>query len=187
MRRKILEVPVQLLYWSYPFFHVEVLGKSKVSLHVSFLNLTCFLWEDMFCYVIQAFVEMRHGLISTCNLCLFEHGECITLEKCLRHCVACWALRDVLTLKHRQKPTSELDPLFRRSLIKEGYGKLVDWRVGVHWSGTKLVGVVLAFLQVPGGRSLEQNDHPLNIRVGTLGDNWRELHCAKLRSLVDSR
>eukprot|EP00957_Ditylum_brightwellii_P036995 2801385-Ditylum_brightwellii.AAC.1 len=62
---------------------------------------------------------MRHGLTSTCNLCLFKHGECIALEKRLRHCLACWALRDVLTLKHCRKPTSELDPLFRRSLIKE--------------------------------------------------------------------
>eukprot|EP00957_Ditylum_brightwellii_P101298 7718896-Ditylum_brightwellii.AAC.1 len=61
-----------------------------------------------------------------CNLCLFKHGECFTLEKHLRYLVACWTLRDILTLKHRRKPTSELDLLFRGSFIKEGYGEIVD-------------------------------------------------------------
>eukprot|EP00957_Ditylum_brightwellii_P015637 1179901-Ditylum_brightwellii.AAC.1 len=95
----------------------------------------------MFCYVIQAFVEVRHSLISTCDLCLFKHGECVTLEKRLHHCVACWTLCDVLTLKHSQKPTSELDPLFGGSFIKEGYRELINWRCGICRSSTKLVGV----------------------------------------------
>eukprot|EP00957_Ditylum_brightwellii_P163623 12457918-Ditylum_brightwellii.AAC.1 len=119
----------------------------------------------MFGYVIQAFVEVRHGLISTCNLCLFEHGECITLEKSIRHRVACWTLCDVLTLKHRQKPMSKLDPLFRSSFIKEGYGKLINWRCGICGSSTKLVGV---------------NDCLFHIRFGTLGGGRCSLHRTKL-------
>eukprot|EP00957_Ditylum_brightwellii_P204088 15337619-Ditylum_brightwellii.AAC.1 len=138
MRRKILEVPVQLLHMSYPLFHGEILGEPKVSPRVMFLNLTHFLWEDMFCYAVQRFVEVRHSLISPYDLCLLEHGECVTLEKRLCHCLACWTLCDVLTLKHRRKPTSELDPLFRSSFIKEEYGELVHWRCGIRGSSTKL-------------------------------------------------
>eukprot|EP00957_Ditylum_brightwellii_P047350 3597327-Ditylum_brightwellii.AAC.1 len=63
----------------------------------------------MFCDVIQAFIEVRYGLISPYDLCLLEHGECVTLEKRLCHRVACWTLCGILTLKHRRKPTSEID------------------------------------------------------------------------------
>eukprot|EP00957_Ditylum_brightwellii_P022664 1709088-Ditylum_brightwellii.AAC.1 len=69
---------------------------------------------------------MRHCLVSTCNLCLLEDHQRVTLEKGLHNCVTCRALGNVLALKYCLETTSELDPLLRSSLIKERYGELVD-------------------------------------------------------------
>eukprot|EP00957_Ditylum_brightwellii_P089107 6785461-Ditylum_brightwellii.AAC.1 len=76
---------------------------------------------------------MRHCLVSTCNLRLLEDCQHVALKKGLCNRVTCKALGNVLALKYCLETTSELDPLLRRSLIKERYGELVDGEVTFAW------------------------------------------------------
>eukprot|EP00957_Ditylum_brightwellii_P003443 261103-Ditylum_brightwellii.AAC.1 len=62
---------------------------------------------------------MRHCLVSTCNICLIEDRQCITLEKSLRNRITWRAFHNVLALKYCSQTTSELDPLFRGPAVKE--------------------------------------------------------------------
>eukprot|EP00957_Ditylum_brightwellii_P171451 13051873-Ditylum_brightwellii.AAC.2 len=69
---------------------------------------------------------MRHCLVSMCNLHLLEDRQRVALAKSLCNCITWTALGNVLALKYCLEATSELDPLFRSSLIKEKYRELVD-------------------------------------------------------------
>eukprot|EP00957_Ditylum_brightwellii_P080405 6115770-Ditylum_brightwellii.AAC.1 len=69
------------------------------------------------------------------ELRLFKNCQGFTFKQSLRNRVTCWALGDVLTFEYCCQATSKLDPFFRRSVIEERYGELVERRSRVCGGG----------------------------------------------------